>query len=1657
MACIINYKGRQYSEEQFRQYVSNNMPEFSRFMESSEVLPQLENRMRPQEFVNTLLKTFRKMGTPHAAQIISPARVNELSGKVSDYNKRAGSNAVVMYTDPAGNTRLRVNNDATSNITTSREAAVSIAEKLKQKFGIDYVLDDTIPAKGMVVNGVVHLNPSKMTDDTVWHEFAHPFIASLKENNKALYNNLAKEIRAEKRILSQVNGRYREFFQKRGLEGQALEDAIMEEAIVQLLGEHASQFNKVSKRQGLLKAIQEFLRWVSQELNALLSRGSVDIRELDRNLTLKDLAILMNSELKITGMVKNNNAYYQLDKATLEFYASQLENKTGRQKSVAEDLLRQQGLVERRHVGNNKYQYVYTPDSSVTFTSTTDMLNEDPYYKYEGDTEKYEINRQWGNTVDRILQEIVLGTPADQIEYDETMLSEEAFAVLHTTLKKVVSQYPDAVMLTQMIFFNGKQRVAGSADLVLVLPDGTLRILDLKSSIHKVSGAESTYTRHYTRNGVTKSSKKERHEAQLSVYAQMARGMGYTMTLDTPISVVPIHLTVDENNDQIIATELEDYPHTLSILKKYEKFSDVADSQLHKDRFERVMIKVRKLLGHRKDQQQKEGKSTYYTDELVRALEMADTASAVNRFVKDAYQTFFGNDGNFKGYYHYFQEIMKNAKENPLEFLNQIRNIENIVSIYAQDNTLNELRVQMQRAVKDGLLEAGSLLEEIREITDVIDLMTQEFKDTVPEAIAEILSTQVSQEHIAVLERNLQKMKDDLKRYKANNIKASQIKAKELQIQREEERLIRDSKGDIDFKAMIVREITLGGYKDISVLDKLLTPAVSIDNTFLPTFALLIKEAFEKVRRMVMGEVEKMHKDFEEFKKATGRNMDRPDQFNEGLYEIRLVSNGKDSEDNYQYKEALSLVAPIDYGRFMEALRKQREAVSKLPIAEQSQQMALWYAANTETRPEVDLTLDGVVLIEGMKTIKEKMKSRFLRGEKDPGYQRWLQSNTRLDEAGRVTGIMELAMPRMSMYKSANFEAMTKQPALRKYYVSLVKRYFAAQDRMPSRFDESDKFILPHVPKSSMDRVLENGLKNYGRYSFRDMFNLTEQDTSEATYGSELKGVPVMYFNKDMDAADVSRDIGLSIMKFDAASLRHEQQSKYSVLADNLLSYVKKTKPVVTDSSGFKVLSKAAALVGIKDPVEKYMQKHDGNNVAGLLEGFIDVNIYGRTKMKETVSIGPLTFDLGKVADSIISFSSKTQIAFKPLLSVANSLQANAMALTEAAARAYYGPAELALAKKDYLGYTAGGDFLKDMTSPYNKTLMGQLIDLYEPMQGNYMDSYGHRLTKSKLKQAWSWNTPFIMQHLGEHEVAVTTMLAALRTRKVKMNGQEISLLEAYELDGNGKIRLKAGVEMNDLVDSRLQKSMHAVNKRLHGIYNDFDRPLLQRHSYGRLLMLYRNFLPPGFKRRYKAAGMDYELGDMTEGMYRTLYRLMFTEYKTLLKVFSGDSGLSEWERQNVKRALTEHAIIMLTGIIAMVINSLYEGAPDDEEEKKVYAYLLYFSMRLNAEMSVYGAPGDPREAFLPNIREVGSVYMSPTVATGVFVKFTKFYTSVFKDVVNVASGEDIERLERDTGLFEKGDSKTLAALIKLLGLTGQTLHPEEALKILMLQKGASK
>jgi hypothetical protein len=233
-----------------------------------------------------------------------------------------------------------------------------------------------------------------------------------------------------------------------------------------------------------------------------------------------------------------------------------------------------------------------------------------------------------------------------------------------------------------------------------------------------------------------------------------------------------------------------------------------------------------------------------------------------------------------------------------------------------------------------------------------------------------------------------------------------------------------------------------------------------------------------------------------------------------------------------------------------------------------------------------------------------------------------------------------------------------------------------------------------------------------------------------------------------------------------------------------------------------------------------------------------------------------------------------------------------------------------------------------------------------------------------------------------------------------------------------------------------VQNKIHALNKRLHGIYNNFDKSVAQKYTLGRLGFMYRKFLVPSYTRRFKKLGMDQELGSMTEGFYRTFWNAFAKDLVTFKAgIMTQWSTLSDFEKAQVRRTLTELGFIL--ALSALIWGLLLMVDDDDEEEmKKSYAYnfLFYQAIRLRSETQQY-LPGF-------GFKDAYRIVKSPTAMTNTvdhFIKFTDQFLFTWDD----------EKLsyQRRAGVWEKGDNKSWAYFLKLIGYSGNNITPEQAVK----------
>ena len=1397
---------------------------------------------------------------------------------------------------------------------------------------------------------------------------------------------------------------------------------------------------------------------------------------------------------------KKKDVYDETSEEEQAYYVEQVNSykeRTGSEPSKKMKLTVEKLLYLKNRVKLINGEYIDV-ETGEKLKRVSEVLEEDDFFKFEGDESLYDNNREWGNQIDHILRSVLLGKTLEEAvdllyadiaernpDGSDVSLSDDVISELYNKFTEFKELYPDSIILTQQIVYNEEKKVAGTIDVVIVMPDGKVKFVDLKSSINPTnyengkfgeyetkSGKINAYNRRFKKkdeNGDTvyKASRKDKHEAQLSIYKGLAISKGLQFVDEDALEILPVHITEEDgvNIEEVnvenmfpISSQKEfvedywsdnEYDETSDLINnpKYGTFVDKILTILE----ERLTILKKRHTGTNKFEKSQ-------IENLQKAIATVDKSEVLSKFVNQIFDLFVVNQKTkFPGLLTRMESTIKKVENNELSGIEAI----NELQYFRETTDLYESIVEdLSNFYEDELMEMkdpieGSAIWKLQKINKSVKRIKSQYKDSINPLIAAELSQYVSASANKSLAEDVAKKQLRVDNYRSIGRPGSIKQAEKLE--KEIAEIKSKFKGGITYDT-ILNELNSGSDVDLGMIDTWISPAISSSNSIVALFAKLVKDKFEDVRMLAFEFANIAANEFEKYKLTRSGILktDNVAEFNRGIYE-RISVRKKNEEGQWVWDDKMSFTQEIDVTKYQKALADATDIANEIRKTkgekgekEAKDYMKNWYYKNTELKE--DFIIDGFVVSKGVeKLIEEKRKLVEDKIWQKWDFEDWLAKNYYVDETGDEIYMREFAQPRKSLYSNQNFIDLKSDKSKFDYYKFLVKQYFTDQfERVP--FESRLGYILPSIHKTALDKTIDQGIVARVKFGFRKATQKTEADDEifgEEQISSKFKIVPLLFHN-NMPADDVSLDLISSIMLYHEATLKYEAQSSLIGMSDSTLIAMKDAGVFKTDSSSVKLINAAAKKAGIEG-MNKYLKKHDGNHIAALLEGFIDMQIYGKTQIQSEISVFGKKFELGKSINSFMSLASFTQIGGNPLLSVANYLTATSNATIEAAGSEFFGHGEYQKSRLIYDKHALNGDFLSDFSSPIHKSLIGQIIDLYDPMQGKYKDKYGRKVSHSTARKMFSSDTWFFMQQQGEHNVQVRTMIAMMLRSKAIKDGKEIDLIDAYELGIDGKIKLIDGVTIpgtlskNGLVNKDVQNSLHAINKRMHGVYDEFNKTLIEREWWGRLLLMYRKFVVPGYKRRFKAYGIDQEAGLLTEGYQIAFWKLMIRETKELMKEFSPfhDSNLSPLERANAKKAAMEMAYMLTTGIIITILSSMKS---DDDDDDKARQYALYFALRLNNEIGFFLTPGDVTRNPLTlgvNPMNMYKSFRSPTAG----------YTLIEKSLRLASQLSDpFEEYKRKSGPNKKGDNKAVAAFLKLIGKTGDTSNPSQVIDILLQQ-----
>lgn len=835
-------------------------------------------------------------------------------------------------------------------------------------------------------------------------------------------------------------------------------------------------------------------------------------------------------------------------------------------------------------------------------------------------------------------------------------------------------------------------------------------------------------------------------------------------------------------------------------------------------------------------------------------------------------------------------------------------------------------------------------------------------------------------------------------------------------------------------------ELLLKEAKDISLTSRFLDSMAETTDDILGILDRVAKEAKERARINIYNDLRDLIALDRELKDNGIKNT-------EFMAEVdsagNVTGNVVTEYNQFEYKKALnsafkSIEEKVNqhFGITLPKDKAEREVLldkTKGARKEWNRLWAAWFKDNTKPNPKAKEIIENKSKyfkdLYGEEMFKGKLRS-------DLAFTEWLNDNysesVGFDGRVWVSYKKELALP-ADKYKNKQYTDIQNDPLKKKYYNKYIELKEQADKYLP--INAINPFLLPQKRKDFQERLKKSGIK-----AIKEEFGDLKDREDDTEFGDRrqladtddipVNFLPIYYTRRIENTEDLSLDITSTLASYLNMASNYKEMNKVIhilELGEEILS----NRKVVT---GENALSKGMEKLGLSG--SKAYNRERGGNAYERYKDWMSMVVYGKMKEDEKWLSG-LGVNTAKAIDMFNSYTSISGLAANVYSAVNNSVLGNALVRQEAFAREFISKGSLTFADKTYISELGG--FLKSVNTPYSNNklkLVGEFMDIMQDFKEKTNDLNTDRSTLGRMA---SKNSLYFLNSAGEHQIQWRTALAIMGSIKLKQGTKELNLWEALDIE-DGKVVLKPNLKtldgkdftMSDVIGTGLK--IKALNQKLHGIYNDVDRSAIQKWALGRMALVFRKFIKPGFNRRFDPKRFDYSLNSEVEGMYRTTLSFLNNVRKDLNSYKVIWNELNDSQKANVKRSALEFAYLMA----AMMLAWITEAALDDEDDKKALSFMAYEFNRLYVDLSFYS---NPKSVFtLINQPIAGVKTIQRTLDLADFTIF--FDVNPFDD-----SDEFIRRYKTGPN---KGEAKGYVALKRLTPVLNNIealLTPEEKLK----------
>lgn len=694
---------------------------------------------------------------------------------------------------------------------------------------------------------------------------------------------------------------------------------------------------------------------------------------------------------------------------------------------------------------------------------------------------------------------------------------------------------------------------------------------------------------------------------------------------------------------------------------------------------------------------------------------------------------------------------------------------------------------------------------------------------------------------------------------------------------------------------MSVESLLMEAQSDISFMDRWLDSMADSSDMLLQLFDAAVKKAKDTARLQTMDDIRQI----QEFREKVESL---------GITDFDWIFE-KDNEGN----KTGNYISEINYGQFQKDLKEFEEYLEQK------------YGKNPSGNDAAD------------KIVKRNY---------------WLSTHS--------INIFGTPQPEPSVYKNTQYENLTdNQKKVLNEFLAIKTRF---DEKLPKNKVARNKAIQMRKasnqrlwesitsPSTLFDNIKESIASSLlEREDDDQIFGNTRVEKGLTDFaGNEFMTLPVLFTNRLQDPNELTDDAIESLMAYAFMANQYEQMDKIIDPLEVGRTLVTEERKVRKTRGGNPLVEKFTALdIDIANKVFT-----SNSNIEQKLNDFFESQVYGKyLKDEGTFDVLGNKVSINKLTSLILKGSSLAQLGFNWLANIANVATGLGMQNIEAAAGQFFGPKELANADAAYAA--ALGPMMAELGSRVKTNKLSLFFELFNVIQ-NFGNNIKRTQKKNWLQRLFGAEIAFLGQYAGDHWLYGRTAIAMAMREKVLVEGKEMSLWDALQVEDFGKGSVAKQLNYRNITDikgnqfdvAKFSRKVAHINQTCFGIYNDDDANAANRIAMGRLLQQYRKWMKAQYNKRFQAAQGNLATNSWEEGYYRTVGKMLNQWIRGGVQLNEQWDKMTNEERANIRRAITEMVQFFAVWALANWIEW-----PDDEKRPWALKLAEYSSKRLAHEL----------------------------------------------------------------------------------------------------------